>query len=121
MNQSNDMNHGKSNHESDSDQLNGSSGQHAGWSAFIAEHIEEGAARNPDWLGNARVYEWSDEYGNVAPRHPGLEEELFGDMKPEGEHRGVLDIEVRVEGPERLQPIRKVGTIPQSRCERHFL
>jgi ATP-dependent RNA helicase DDX3X len=101
--------------------LNGSSGQHAGWSAFIAEHIEEGAARNPDWLGNARVYEWSDEYGNVAPRHPGLEEELFGDMKPEGEHRGVLDIEVRVEGPERLQPIRKVGTIPQSRCERHFL
>lgn len=28
--------------------------------------------------GNARVYEWSDEYGDVVPRVPELEDELFG-------------------------------------------
>lgn len=30
------------------------------------------------WAGNASVYEWDDEYGDVGPRHPELEQMLFG-------------------------------------------
>lgn len=28
--------------------------------------------------GSARIYEWNDEFGDVVPRVPELEEELFG-------------------------------------------
>lgn len=32
----------------------------------------------PTWAANAAKYEWSDEYGDVGPAHPALEEMLFG-------------------------------------------
>lgn len=31
-----------------------------------------------DWASNAAVYEWNDEFGDVGPRHPELEKQLFG-------------------------------------------
>jgi ATP-dependent RNA helicase DDX3X len=31
----------------------------------------------PDWASNAAKYEWKQEYGDVAPRHKELEEQLF--------------------------------------------
>lgn len=31
----------------------------------------------PSWASNAMKYEWSDEYGDVGPPHPELEEQLF--------------------------------------------
>ena len=31
----------------------------------------------PAWAANAAKYEWSDEYGDVGPKHPQLEDMLF--------------------------------------------
>lgn len=31
----------------------------------------------PAWAANAQKYEWSDEFGDVGPRHEALEEMLF--------------------------------------------
>lgn len=31
----------------------------------------------PEWAHNAKKYEWSDEYGEVGPRIPELEHQLF--------------------------------------------
>ncbi len=39
-----------------------------------------GGLRQGDWANNAAVYEWSDEYGDVGPRHPELEKQLFGSV-----------------------------------------
>ena len=36
-------------------------------------------ANAPSWAANARRYEWSEDYGDVAPRHEALEEMLFRD------------------------------------------
>ncbi len=33
----------------------------------------------PTWAANATKYEWSDDYGDVGPRHEKLELMLFGD------------------------------------------
>jgi len=40
---------------------------------FEANGIEVG-----DWAGNAEVYKWDDEYGDVGPKFPALEIQLFG-------------------------------------------
>lgn len=37
-----------------------------------------GGLREGDWAGNAAVYEWNDEYGDVGPKFPALEKQLFG-------------------------------------------
>ncbi len=36
-------------------------------------------ANAPSWAANAIRYEWSEEYGDVAPRHEALEKMLFKD------------------------------------------
>lgn len=30
------------------------------------------------WASNAAIYDWDDDYGDVGPRHPELEAQLFG-------------------------------------------
>ena len=55
----------------------------------------EAAQKEPDplslpaWAANATKYEWSDEYGDVGPADPALEEMLFGTEEhvTEGEER----------------------------------
>jgi len=32
----------------------------------------------PTWAANATKYEWSDEYGEIGPKHEALERMLFG-------------------------------------------
>lgn len=39
-----------------------------------------------DWDGNARVYEWDGEEGDVGPEHPELEIELFGEPGKRAKH-----------------------------------
>ena len=34
----------------------------------------------PLWASNAVKYEWNDEFGDVGPRHPELEKQLFRDQ-----------------------------------------
>lgn len=36
-------------------------------------------ADGPTWAANAVKYEWSDDFGEVGPRHPALEQMLFRD------------------------------------------
>ncbi|RFU76909.1 dead deah box rna helicase [Trichoderma arundinaceum] len=64
------------------------------------------------WDGNARVYQWSDEYGDVGPAFPELEIELFGDPNSRRERTGldfskkrIEQIEVVQEGPQRIEYI----------------
>ncbi|KAK3393101.1 P-loop containing nucleoside triphosphate hydrolase protein [Podospora didyma] len=64
-----------------------------------------------EWDGNARVYEWDGEVGDIGPEFPDLELQLFGD--PEQRQSQGIDftkiavIEVFQEGPVRVQPISK--------------
>ena len=57
----------------------------AGWVESVPYKYEEGV-EDPevprpvrDWAGNARIYEWSGEEGDVGPESQELELELFGD------------------------------------------
>ena len=55
------------------------------WVKKTAYDYEEVGDRN--WDGNARVYEWDGEEGDVGPEHPELEDILFGrpeDRNPQG-------------------------------------
>ncbi|KAI5364672.1 Putative ATP-dependent RNA helicase DEAD-box, Helicase superfamily 1/2, ATP-binding protein [Septoria linicola] len=81
----------------------------AGWTETVAFNYDEFQRQGDyEWLGNAKVYEWSEEYGDVAPGHPELERQLYGgeDRVTAGDHRKVLDeIEVAIEGPTKVAPI----------------
>ena len=46
------------------------------WVEKTAYEYEEAGDRN--WDGNARVYEWDGEEGDIGPEHPQLENILFG-------------------------------------------
>ncbi|KAM4065114.1 DEAD/DEAH box helicase [Hirsutella rhossiliensis] len=71
----------------------------------------EAAENMHTWDGNAPVYQWSDEFGDVGPRFPHLELELFGDPATRHERTGldfarIDQIEVQQEGPVRIDPVR---------------
>ncbi|KAF2757596.1 DEAD-box protein [Pseudovirgaria hyperparasitica] len=60
-----------------------------------------------DWLSSAMRYEWDDEYGDVGPKIPRLEEELFGKTfrQETGSYLDAYDLKVTVEGDNRPPPI----------------
>ncbi|KAL4754840.1 hypothetical protein BDW72DRAFT_200509 [Aspergillus terricola var. indicus] len=63
----------------------------------------------PEWAANAAKYEWNDEYGDVGPENPHLEEQLFrGEfINRTGLKIGNLhNIEVVAESHQRPSPIR---------------
>ena len=41
------------------------------------------------WGCTARTYDWKDEYGEVGPKYPELELELFGDPSTRHDRKGV--------------------------------
>lgn len=43
----------------------------------------------PTWDGNARVYQWNDEFGDVGPKFPELELDLFGDPSTRHDRTGL--------------------------------
>ncbi|KAF1854885.1 hypothetical protein Lal_00008680 [Lupinus albus] len=62
------------------------------------------------WGCNARAYAWQDEYGDVGPKYPELELELFGDPTTRHDRVGldfsqIESIEVQQEGPTKIDPI----------------
>ncbi|KAM5346744.1 hypothetical protein ACJ41O_009749 [Fusarium nematophilum] len=64
-----------------------------------------------DWGCNARAYEWKDEFGDVGPKYPDLELELFGDPATRHERTGldfsrIENIDVQQEGPVKIDPVR---------------
>ncbi|KAI1505001.1 P-loop containing nucleoside triphosphate hydrolase protein [Biscogniauxia marginata] len=74
--------------------------------AYNYEETDEG--RN--WEGNARVYEWDGDEGEVGPEYPELENILFGapeDRDPQGiDFSKIALIKVTQEGLQRIEPIR---------------
>jgi ATP-dependent RNA helicase DDX3X len=76
---------------------------------------EEGAlavsgANLPTWACSAAKYEWLDEYGDVAPRIPELEAQLFDLEFLHGAGTWIenLKMEVKSEGAVNIEPIVKV-------------
>lgn len=50
-----------------------------GWvEAKPYKYDEYGQEGNHDWEGNAKIYEWDGDEGDVGPEYPELEIELFG-------------------------------------------
>ncbi len=45
-----------------------------------AEEVADavGGVRQGDWAHNAAIYTWDDEFGDVGPKFPELERQLFG-------------------------------------------
>lgn len=75
------------------------------------------ATGNPsqEWGCNARAYTWQDEYGDVGPKYPELELELFGDPATRHDRIGldfsrIESIEVQQEGPTKIDPISSFKT-----------
>lgn len=64
----------------------------------------EAMTKAPDdqqWDGNARVYEWNEEYGDVGPEAPELEIDLFGPLAERKERTG-LDFSTYDDFPSQL-------------------
>lgn len=53
------------------------------------EMAQSGPIENGNWEGNAAIYEWDEEYGEVGPQHPELELMLFGDPATRRDHSGL--------------------------------
>lgn len=89
----------------------------AGWVETVpVDYNVQQSSRDDDhanYLKNSAVYEWDDEYGDVGPEVPELEQDLFGgDFRVrQGQHMDKLQFEVTVEGPDRLQPARSVSNL----------
>lgn len=88
----------------------------AGWVETVpVDYNIQQTTREDDYahyLRNSAVYEWDDEYGDIGPEVPELEQDLFGgDFRVrQGQHMDKLQFEVTVEGPDKLQPARSVST-----------
>ena len=88
----------------------------AGWTettAFDYDQFQRMGGNDATWHATAGVYEWNDEYGDVGPEVPELERVLFGGefQMTKGNHMEALDLEVTVEGPDKLSYIRKVSLL----------
>jgi ATP-dependent RNA helicase DDX3X len=71
----------------------------------------EDAAEEPAWLGGAAIYEWDDDFGDIGPENPVLEEELFrGEHLMKAGHQiKALQFDVKIEGKEQVPPVREVS------------
>jgi ATP-dependent RNA helicase DDX3X len=67
----------------------------------------------PAWLQNAAKYEWSDEFGDVGPKNPLLEAQLYhGEfLMRSGAMMDALEYTVETKGTNTVRPIRKVRCI----------
>ncbi|KAF7531783.1 hypothetical protein G7054_g8568 [Neopestalotiopsis clavispora] len=86
----------------------------AEWEKTTAYDYEALASReNEDWDGNAQVYQWDGDEGDVGPEHHELEKILFGEQTLDNEaidFSSISQIEVRQEGEQRIIPIKSFDT-----------
>lgn len=85
-----------------------------GWTektAFDYSEFQRTGGDRGGWGGAAAKYEWKEEYGDVAPRVPELEVQLFGGefRMRRGDHSEQLEFEVDVEAGEKFARINKVS------------
>lgn len=68
------------------------------------------------WLCNAAIYEWDDEFGDVAPPNPELEKLLYEEqnLQRAGGAIKALSFDVNIEGPTKIQPVRNASELVAS-------
>lgn len=87
----------------------------AGWAdAIPVNYNVQQTTRSEEatrYAADSAVYEWADEYGEVGPEVPELEEQLYNGAfrLRQGKHMSELLLEVTVEGPDKIQPARSVS------------
>jgi ATP-dependent RNA helicase DDX3X len=90
--------------------------QEAGWVGTVPVNYNLQQSSREDELAayaaSSAVYEWDDEYGDVGPEVPQLEEQLFnnGFRLRQGKFMANLQLEVTVEGPDKIHPVRSVSS-----------
>ncbi|KND87367.1 ATP-dependent RNA helicase ded1 [Tolypocladium ophioglossoides CBS 100239] len=98
---------------SDAQDANASAGVVPGW--VEQQALDYTAATGGDgvqtWDGNAPIYEWNDDFGDIGPKFPQVEMDLFGDPATRSERTGldfskIDQIDVQQEGPVKIKPIR---------------
>ena len=80
---SNGQNGHAQNHDDESSKAKWAEPQAVDYTALASQNYDQG------WGCNARPYEWKDEYGDVGPKFPELELELFGDPSTRHERTGL--------------------------------
>jgi hypothetical protein len=90
--------------------------QEAGWVGTVPVNYNLQQSSREDELtayaASSAVYEWDDEYGDVGPEIPQLEEQLYNNAfrLRQGKHMANLQLEVTVEGPDKIHPVRSVSS-----------
>ena len=83
------------------------------YSTTGSQDATEDAFSHPEaaWLSDAVRYEWSDDYGEVGPANPDLEQNLFYSEKlvKAGALIKAYEFEVTLEGPIHIHPVRDVS------------
>lgn len=80
-----------------------------GWVEATPYHYDEFANRETEWDGQARIYEWDGEEGDIGPELPELEVQLFGPVEERGrrgiDFSAIAELQLVQEGPTRVEPI----------------
>ncbi|EAA35674.1 DEAD-domain-containing protein [Neurospora crassa] len=80
-----------------------------GWVEAEPYHYDEFANRETEWDGQARIYEWDGEEGDIGPELPELEDQLFGPVEQRGrrgiDFSAIAELQLVQEGPTRVEPI----------------
>jgi len=90
----------------------------AGWNdpvPFNYETVQGGQTEVDDthdgaeWLSDAAIYQWDDDFGDVGHKNPELEKMLFEgpDRMRAGHQIKALKFEIEISGPEKLSPVRE--------------
>ncbi|KAJ4388357.1 hypothetical protein N0V85_007637 [Neurospora sp. IMI 360204] len=80
-----------------------------GWVEATPYEYDEFANRETEWDGQARIYEWDGEEGDIGPEFPELEVQLFGPVEERGrrgiDFSAIAELQLVQEGPTRVEPI----------------
>ncbi|RAL68283.1 hypothetical protein DID88_007014 [Monilinia fructigena] len=70
------------------------------------ETLAVGGVRPGDWASNGAIYEWDEEFGDVGPRYPALEEQ-FVRQAEQPCSSSVVSLSVTQEGATKIVPVRR--------------
>jgi ATP-dependent RNA helicase DDX3X len=87
-----------------------------GWAAktaFDYGKFTEARNNSVEWHSMSAKYEWKEEFGDVAPRLPELENILFGGefVMRKGDHYHNLELEVTIDGETKVDPVMEVSSL----------
>ncbi|KAM0173584.1 hypothetical protein ACHAPF_006639 [Botrytis cinerea] len=75
------------------------------------ETLAVGGLRPGEWASSGAIYEWNEEYGDVGPKFPDLEDQLFGKnnnhVRQGLAFESITTLKVTQEGSVKIDPIRR--------------